>query len=181
MAYLLRFLDILMVFAILLTTLTAMGHSPFSFGHIQIAIPSFLYVIFCQAFIMFYFIGTSRLVDNIHSTLSGAGDMDELFDNPPADLDPYKKKVERYVQSSTLSKRKTIPWTMMMLTLGMIAFFLGGAHDTGMVAKKIHVGVVYGFVLAMTIGFYRQWIHLGRTHKLLRELKALFEIPDNSM
>jgi uncharacterized membrane-anchored protein len=85
------------------------------------------------------------------------------------------------VNDTTLSKRKTIPWTMMMLTLGMLAFLLGGAHDTGLVEKIIHSGVVYGFLAAMLIGFYKQWNYLGKNHLLLRNLKSLFSLPDNQM
>ena len=68
-----------------------------------------------------------------------------------------------------------------MLILGMIAFLLGGAHDTGMVLKTTHSGVVYGFTGAALIGFFRQWFYLGKSHILLRKIKSLFEIPDHSM
>lgn len=190
MAFLLRGLIVLMVLGILLTISTAMGYSPFALSHIQIAIPSFIYVIFAQAFVMFYFIGTSKLADNIYHVLHGykgevapkeGQDLRELFDEIPEDLTPYKEKSIHFSRQATLSKRKTIPWTMMMLVLGMIAFLLGGAHDTGMVRKIIHVGVVYGFVAAMTIGFFKQWKYLGKTHQLLRQIKKQFELPDGSM
>jgi len=65
--------------------------------------------------------------------------------------------------------------------LGMIAFLLGGAHDTGLVSRPVHSGVVYGFIVAMGIGFFRQWYYLGRGHLLLRKLKTLFAIPDGQM
>ncbi len=68
-----------------------------------------------------------------------------------------------------------------MLILGMIAFLLGGAHDTGLVLKTTHSGVVYGFLAAMFIGFFRQWWFLGKAHILLRKVKGLFDIPDGSM
>ncbi len=68
-----------------------------------------------------------------------------------------------------------------MLVLGMIAFLLGGAHDTHLVSKSTHAGVVYGFLVAALIGFVRQWFYLGKMHHLLRKLKALFQIPDGQM
>lgn len=181
MAYLLRALIVLMTLGVTLTLLLAHGFVSMPFGHIQVAIPVFLYTIFAQAFVMFYFIGVSRLVNNIHHILGHQTNLHELFENPPEDLGPYKKKVERFVYEANLGKRQTIPWTMLMLILGMIGFLLGGAHDTGVVEKTTHSGVAYGFFVAMLIGFFRQWYYLGKTHILLRKVKGLFEIPDGQM
>lgn len=120
-------------------------------------------------------------MENVWNVLNSQANLSELFDNPPADLEPYKKKVTRYVHESQLSKRQTIPWTMLMLVLGTIAFLLGGAHDTGMVEKVTHSGVAYGFIVSMLIGFFRQWYYLGKSHILLGELKGLFGISRDAM
>lgn len=181
MAHLLRFLLLVMFLGIALTTSVALGWLEVGFGHIQLAIPTFMYTIFIQAFVMFYFIGVARLVENVWNALNSDANLSELFEEPPADLEPYKKKVARYVHESQLSKRQTIPWTMLMLVLGTIAFLLGGAHDTGMVSKVVHSGVAYGFIVAMIIGFFRQWYYLGKSHKLLREMKGLFGMSDDAM
>mgnify|MGYP006429195485 CR=1 FL=1 len=181
MAYLLRALILLMVLGIGFTVALAHGFSFNDYNHIQVAIPAFLYTIFAQAFVMFYFIGVSRLVDNVYLIITSKKNLDELFETPPEDLEPYKNKVRQFVDQSTRAKRQTIPWTMLMLVLGMIAFLLGGAHDTGMVQRTTHSGVVYGFLVAMLIGFFRQWYYLGKSHVLLRKIKGLFEIPDGSM
>ncbi len=181
MAYLLRFLLVVMVAGISLTTTVALGWLDFGFGHIQLAIPTFMYVIFIQAFVMFYFIGVSRLVENVWTALNSEANLNELFEEAPQDLEPYKKKVARYVHESQLSKRQTIPWTMLMLVLGTIAFLLGGAHDTGLVSKVVHSGVAYGFIVAMLIGFFRQWFYLGKSHVLLGEMKALFGMSRDAM
>lgn len=181
MAYLLRALIVIMVFGILLTASLAFGWITLSMGHIQAAITSFIYTIFAQAFVMFYFIGVSRLVNNVYEIVTSGTNLNELFDNPPEDLEPYSKKVTQFVHEANMCKRQTIPWTMLMLILGMIAFLLGGAHDTNLVSKTTHSGVVYGFIAAMMIGFFRQWYYLGKSHILLRKLKGLFDIPDHSM
>jgi hypothetical protein len=181
MAYLLRFLLVVMVAGIALTVTVALGWLHINFGHIHLAIPAFIYVVFIKAFVMFYFIGVSRLVENVWNALNSTTNLGELFDNPPEDLEPYKKKVSRYVHEATLSKRQTIPWTMLMLILGTIAFLLGGAHDTGMVRKVVHSGVAYGFLGAMAIGFVRQWYYLGKSHLLLGEMKALFGMSRDAM
>jgi ABC-type multidrug transport system fused ATPase/permease subunit len=182
MAFLLRFLLIVMITGIALTAGVALGwFDVMNYGHIQLAIPTFIFVIFIQAFVMFYFIGVSRLVENVWNALNSQGNLNELFDNPPTDLEPYKKKVARFVHETTLSKRQTIPWTILMLVLGTIAFLLGGAHDTGLVTKVIHSGVAYGFFAAMAIGFVRQWYYLGKSHILLGDLKSLFGISRDAM
>lgn len=181
MAYFLRFLLVTMFLGILITVLSAKGIKIANYNHIELALPTFIFTIFIQAFVMFYFIGVSRLATNIFLILSGEGDIKELFDNPPEDLTPYLKKAERFHFETSLSKRKTIPWTMLMLVLGTIGFLLGGAHHTGMVSKTTHSGVIYGFSMAAIIGFFRQWYYLGISHKLLRELKTVFSIPDSQM
>ncbi len=181
MAYLLRGLLVIMVSGIVLTTALALQWVSLPQSHIQTAIPSFIFLIFIQAFVMFYFIGVARLVENVWNVLQSEQNLHELFDTPPTDLEPYKKRVARFVHESSLSKRQTIPWTMMMLVLGSIGFLLGGAHDTGLVVKTVHSGVIYGFIAAMAIGFYRQWAYLGKSHILLRELKGLFGMSSDSM
>ena len=181
MANLLRTLLVLMIACIILTALLALNVVHLKFSHIQLALPSFIYTIFAQAFVMFYFIGVARLTNNVYSIVSSGTNLNELFDNPPQDLTPYIEKTKKFVEEADRSKRQTIPWTILMLVLGMIAFLLGGAHDTGLVQKSTHSGVVLGFFIAMMIGFFRQWYYLGKSHQLLRKLKNLYTIPDGSM
>lgn len=86
---------------------------------------------------MFYFIGVARLTNNVYSIVASGSNLHELFDNPPSDLTAYIEKTKKFVEEADRSKRQTIPWTILMLVLGMIAFLLGGAHDTGMVQKQL--------------------------------------------
>ncbi len=181
MAYLLRTLIILMLLGILLTALTAMNLLSLPISHIKIAIPAYLYTIFAQAFVMFYFIGTSRLLQNIHEMLTKKVNLNEIFENPPEDLSPYLHKVGLLAREAQRHKKKNIPWSILVIILGMIAFLLGGAHDTHLVSKTTHSGVVLGFIVAMIIGLVNQWISLGKCHLLLRKIKALFQIPDGQM
>jgi hypothetical protein len=181
MAYLLRTLIVLMISSIILTSLIALKLVHLNFSHIQLAIPAFLYTIFSQAFVMFYFIGVARLTNNVYSIISTKTNLHELFDNPPEDLTPYIEKTKKFVEDADRCKRQTIPWTILMLVLGMMAFLLGGAHDTGLVQKTTHSGVVLGFFVSMTIGFFRQWYYLGKSHKLLRKLKGLYMMNDAQM
>ena len=170
-----------MLLSVLLTVFSAMGWVDVGVGHIKLALLTFVYCIFSQAFVMFYFIGVSRLVDNIWVVLNSGENLEKLFSQPPGDAAPYIKKTKKFVQESTRYKRQTIPWVMLILVLGMLAFLMGGAHDTGMVEKSTHLGLVYGFVATSCIGFFRQWNYLGKAHLLLRRVKTLFQIPDAQM
>ena len=181
MAYLLRILLALMLGAVTVTILEALRFVEVGPGHIALAVGVFLFVIIVEAFVMFYFIGVSRLVDNVLNILEGAGSLDELFETPPADLSPYLKQVKRMHFEAKLAKRQTIPWAILTLTLGSIAFLLGGAYDTNLVALTTHSGLAYGFFVTLGIGFFRKWYYLGKTHRLLGKLKTLFALPRAQM
>lgn len=191
MAYLLRALLIVMVAGLVVTSLSPYHHQVFSlfhFGHISMAIITFLMLLFIQAFVMFYFIGVHRLTNNIEQLLAGGPeDLNELFtieqkvELTQLDLDPYKKKIAQYAYKTRMAKRKAIPWTMMMITLGMMTFLLGAAFDTGMVSREIHKGLAIGLWASVLIGVTHQWILLGHSYQWLRQIKGMFSLPDLSM
>lgn len=182
MAYLLRALIFIMITGLALVILSALGKiNVLELDHLRLAMPFFIYVIFAQAFVMFYFIGVSRLTMNIWNILNTGENIHELFESAPDDLTPYIKKTRKFAQDSNTFKRQTIPWTMLILALGTFAFLAGGAHDTGLVEKHIHSGLVYGFAAAVVIGFVRQWYFLGKAHLHLRKIKALYMISDQAM
>ena len=95
MAYLLRTLILLMMLFIMATFLSAMNWISLGLGHIKLAIPTLLYCIFTQAFVMFYFIGVSRFVNNVWEILHRKSDLKELFEMPPEDMRPYIKKTKK--------------------------------------------------------------------------------------
>lgn len=179
---LLRFLLLLSFTTFWYIVAVAYGMIPSEFGHIGLSIPYILFLIFTQAFIMFYFIGVHRLVENVLTVLTTRQDLGSLFEEPyPSDLTIYQKDVNRLHYQTNLSKRQTVPWTGLILTLGILAFLLGGAHHTGQVSRIIHVGVIFGFAIAFSIGFYKQWKYLGKVNIYLRELKETFGLSQNSM
>ena len=160
----------------------AYGKMPSEFGHIALSIPFVMFLIFSQAFIMFYFIGVHRLVENVLNVLHSKQQLESLFDPPfPQDLTPYLKDVNRLHYQTNLCKRQTIPWTGLILVLGIIAFLFGGAFHTGAVSRMVHLGLLLGFAIAFSLGFFKQWMYLGRANKYLRELKTLFNISSNAM
>ena len=182
MAYLLRVIMALTYLGLLFIICAAMQWLPVSLNHIKMAIPFFIFMIFEQAFVMFFFIGVSRLTVNVYNSLESK-DFDSIGIEATSDevLANLLEKSRTFVHNSNLSKRKVIPWTMLTLTLGTFAFLLGGAHDTGLVAKHIHSGVVLGFVIAATLSTIFQWRYLGKIHLLLRKLKTTFSLPDHQM
>ncbi len=181
MAYLLRTLILLMVLSLALIIVSAHGWIVLDLGHIELSIPIFVMIIFIQSFTMFYFIGVEKMTSNIVNILQTETNLEQLFDRPPTDLRPYVKQVLRMYFEAKLCKRQVIPWVGLTLVLGIMAFLLGGAHDTGLVEKTVHSGVVYGFFAALFLGFFRQWHYLGKAHRLLYKLKALFEISHRRM
>jgi hypothetical protein len=181
MAYTLRALIVFMIASIIFTALIALKVVTVPFSHIQVAIPAFICTLFIQTFVMFYFIGVARFAVNIYNTVSGDVSLSDIFETPPEDFGPYLVQTKKFVDDAERCKRQTVPWTILMLILGMIAFLLGGAHDTGLVEKTTHSGVVLGFFIAMSIGFFRQWYYLGKSHILVKKLKALYDIPDGGI
>ena len=181
MIYLLRSLLVLALLGVALTMVLAYGFFDIGVGHIQTAVFVFIMVIFVQAFVMFYFIGVERLAANVFTLLKTRTNLEELFDDPPDDIGPYLKSVSKLYYQARMGKKKTLPWSILILVLGMIAFLLGGAFDTGLVGREAHSGVVYGFFVVLIIGFFRQWYYLGKSHHLLRRLKRLFDSPDGWM
>ena len=65
--------------------------------HLRLAIPYFIFTIFTQAFIMFYFIGVSKFTLNIWNILNSREKLEDLFDDPPSDLSPYMGKTKKFV------------------------------------------------------------------------------------
>lgn len=182
MAHLLRLMLIIKFGLMILTILLAKHLINIDYSHIKLAIPGYLFVIMVQALVMFYFIGVSKMISETSELMEQEGEKaKELFETPPEDIIPYRNKVSQFSYQTTLYKRKTIPWTMLIIILGMLAFLMGGAYDTGMVKKETHEGLAYGFLLALILGTTHQWFLLGKAHKILREFKAMFSMSNSQM
>jgi hypothetical protein len=181
MAYLLRALLCVITSAMIILFASAKGWIEVPFGHIKLSIPVFLVVMFTQTFVMFFFIGISRMVQNIHNILHGKTDLDQLFDNPPEDLTPYMKKITRFRYKADTFKRKIVPWVILSIVLGTFTFLMGGAYDTGAVSRNTHLGLSYGFIFTLTMGIISEWRYLKQAHILLRQVKSTFELEDHAM
>lgn len=155
-------------------------------SHILWAVPFVIMLIFINAFVMFYFIGVKQLVVNIVHNLQNPKpeQLAEYFagsEHVPQDLTPYLSKLNRFYYVVNQAKRKSIPWCMLTLTLGILAFLLGAAHHTLVVNKSVHVGVVIGYLVASTLGCYWMLKHLRASHQTLRALKSLFGLESHRM
>lgn len=122
----------------------AYGKMPSEFGHIALSIPFIMFLIFSQAFIMFYFIGIHRLVENVLNVLNSKQQLDTLFDAPfPEDLTPYRKDVNRLHYQTNLCKRQTIPWTELMLDSWNHSFFIWWSFSYGTSQSMVHLGLLW--------------------------------------
>ena len=116
-----------------------------NFSHILYVIPLLIVLIFVYAFCMFFFIGVHQFTNNILTNLNTKKNLGSLFaENCPDDLTEYIKKTNRFEYQAKYIKRQVVPWVILTLTLGCIAFLLGAAHHTGVVGKTVHSGVVWG-------------------------------------
>ncbi len=178
MAYLLRTLILLSIIGIIVTALMALKFIDFNMNHISLSIPVFLLTILSQSLVMFYFIGIKKFINNIHSIIMDNKNPSNIFENdqPLEVIEKYRKTTTHFLQSADISKRKVIPWTILIIILGMLAFFLGAAHDNNIVSRHIHSGVVYGFIVALAIGFFQEWKHLGINRILVLKVRATFKL-----
>lgn len=171
----LRALIALMYASMLFTAIIALDFFSLPIGHILISIFSMILVIFTQAFVIFYFIGAARLAKNVFLALNSDKHLNGLFENLPHDIGPYIKESKRLAAEADRFKRQTVPWGILILLLGMLAFLLGAATDTRMVDKTIHTGVVLGFFVAMAIGVFKQWHYLKKSKQTIVQIRALFD------
>jgi succinate dehydrogenase/fumarate reductase cytochrome b subunit len=142
--------------------------------------------IFILAFVMFYFMGVRQLVLNVMQGLqnSNRDQLTEYFsrkEDIPQDLTPYLSKLNRFYYVVNQAKRKSIPWCILILILGILSFLLGAAHHTNVVDKSVHVGVVFGPIVASTLGCIWMVKYLGDAHRTLKSMKELFGLKSHHM
>jgi hypothetical protein len=155
-------------------------------SHIILSIPFIIGLIFVLAFVMFYFIGVRQLMVNVMQGLQGAKreQLAEYFEGEaqiPSDLTPYLSKLNRFYYLANQAKRKSIPWCILILILGILSFLLGAAHHTNVVDKSIHAGVVLGYLTASTLGCIWMIKHLRTANQSLRDMKSLFGLKSHQM
>ncbi|MDH4467834.1 MAG: hypothetical protein QE271_07235 [Bacteriovoracaceae bacterium] len=187
MSFLLQFLLSLITFFGWFTAAVAYGLVPTTLSHILLAVPFVIVLIFVLAFVMFYFMGVRQLVVNVMHGLqtSNREQLGQFFscsdEEIPKDLTPYLSKLNRFYYVVNQAKRKSIPWCILILILGILAFLLGAAHHTQVVDKSIHLGVVIGYLVASTLGWVWMMKYLREANKTLRQVKELFGLKSNQM
>jgi len=187
MSYLLQFLLLAITLLGWLTAGIAFGFLPYFIeSHILLSIPFVIGLIFVMAFVMFYFIGVRQLIVNVLQSLqsSNRDQLVEYFEHKesiPKDLTPYLSKLNRYYYIANQAKRRSIPWCILILILGILGFLLGAAHHTNVVDKSIHVGVVLGYLTASTLGCAWMIKNLRDANRTLRSMKELFGLKSHQM
>lgn len=121
--------------------------------HVGIAIPTVLLSLFSQSMVIFYFIGTGRLVKD-----EVAGYRDE----------------ERRTVLRALSrfKRQTSPPATFALFSAIGVFVLGGAAHTRAVAPWVHLAASVAAVLLHAWAFLAEWRAFGENTVLMNDPRS---------
>jgi hypothetical protein len=121
--------------------------------HVGIAIPTVLLSLFSQSMVIFYFIGTGRLVK------------DEIASYP----EPQRRSVLRALSRF---KRKTSPAATIALLSAIGAFVLGGAVHTRALPSGAHLAASIAAVLAHFWAFTVEWRVFGENAALMNDPRA---------
>lgn len=152
-----------------------------NYSHIILALTSFIYFIFAEAFILFYLIGVGRMVENIKEKLA-KGDLSDLVEEgQEVDLVLYRKKMVIFEQKIKNIKSRNVPWTILTLFLGSICFLSGGAFDTALIERTTHLGLGIGFGVSLLISYFWHTTGIIQADRLLSNLKEIFSLSRNSM
>jgi hypothetical protein len=121
--------------------------------HVGIAIPTVMLSLFSQSMVIFYFIGTGRLVK------------DETAGYPEADRITVRRVLSRF-------KRKTSPPATFALLSAIGVFVLGGAVHTHALPSWVHLAASVAAVLLHVWAFQAEWRIFGENTVLMNDPRA---------
>ena len=121
--------------------------------HVGVAIPTVLLSLFSQSMVIFYFIGTGRLVKD---EVAGYAEDD-------------RRTVLRALSGF---KRRTSPPATFALFSAIGVFVLGGAAHTRFVAPWVHLAASAAAVLLHTWAFLAEWRVFGENTVLMNDPRA---------
>jgi hypothetical protein len=121
--------------------------------HVGIAIPTVLLSLLSQSMVIFYFIGTGRLVK------------DEVRDYAEGDRRTVLRALSRF-------KRRTSPPATFALFSAIGVFVLGGAAHTRFVAPWVHLAASVAAVLVHAWAFVAEWRVFGENTALMNDPRA---------
>jgi hypothetical protein len=121
--------------------------------HVGYAIPTVLFSLFSQSMVIFYFIGTGRLVK------------DETVDFPQSDR-------EFIVQTLARFKKQTSPAATLALASSIAVFVLGGAVHTRALPSGVHLASAVLAVALHVWALLTESRAFAENHRLMADPKA---------
>jgi len=118
--------------------------------HVGIAIPTVLLSLFSQSMVIFYFIGTGRLVK------------DEIASLPEAERRPILRALSGF-------KRRTSPPATFALASAIAVFVLGGAVHTRALPWWVHLAASLAAVLLHAWAFGAEWRAFADNTQLMND------------
>jgi hypothetical protein len=121
--------------------------------HVGFAIPTVLFSLFSQSMVIFYFIGTGRLVK------------DEIASFPEAERRAVLAALRRF-------KAKTSPPATFALLSAIAVFVLGGAVHTRALPAWTHLAASLAAVAVHAWALAAEWKTFGENHRLMADPRA---------
>lgn len=121
--------------------------------HVGYSIPTVLLSLFSQSMVLFYFIGTGRLVK------------DEIASYPEADRRAILHALARF-------KAKTSPPATFALVTSIAVFVLGGAVHTRALPPWTHLAASAAAIATHAWAIAAEWETFGENHRLMADPRA---------
>jgi hypothetical protein len=121
--------------------------------HVGYSIPTVLLSLFSQSMVLFYFIGTGRLVK------------DEIASYPEADRRAILRALARF-------KGKTSPPATFALVTSIAVFVLGGAVHTHALPPWTHLAASAAAIATHAWAIAAEWETFGENHRLMADPRA---------
>jgi hypothetical protein len=121
--------------------------------HILVAIPTVLLSLFAQSMVIFYFIGTGKLVK------------DEVADYPESERLVILKALRGF-------KARTSPAATLALLSAIVVFVLGGAVHTRALPGWTHLAASIAAVLTHFWAFMTEWRVFAENNRLMGDPRA---------
>jgi hypothetical protein len=118
--------------------------------HILLAIPTVLLSLFAQSMVIFYFIGTGKLVK------------DEVASYPPAERNAILGTLRRF-------KSRTSPAATLALLSTIAVFVVGGAVHTRALPAWTHLAASIAAVAAHVWALLAEWRVFGENNRLMED------------
>ena len=133
----------------------ALGSSPTAARHIAVAVPAVLFSLFTQSMILFFFIGTGKMLKEAAARRPDASGRDYIL----ARVKGFKLRTSALATFAPLS--------------ALVAGLLGVTAHTGKTPGWLHLAVAIVCVLLHVVAFGREVVAMAATNQLMDEAATL--------